>query len=316
MSTVRIAHFSDTHVLSLKGVRPQRFLNKRWTGAVNLALNRSRHYRTEIFIRLLEAISALKVDHALCSGDLVNLALEAEFEMVAGLLRAHFRPDQLTVVPGNHDYYVKEAIAAGLFERRFSDFLPADLDLGLDQGLDPRQANRSRRYPVTRLLDDVLIIGLSSAIPTPAFVANGQIGRDQLAGLQVALAHPEARGRFRLVMLHHPLLPEPARRLDNMRRLIDAPAAIATLRATPATRPHLVVHGHNHEFKWQSLPGTDTPLIQVASASRAGNHSPAEFNVYVITDGMLARIERHIHDPITGAFTAHDALGRPLALAS
>lgn len=301
---MRIAHFSDTHVLSLKGVRPRHFLNKRWTGGVNLALNRSRHYRTEIFIRVLEAVSALDVDHAICSGDLVNLALEGEFEMVAGLLRAHFRADQLTLVPGNHDYYVKAAIDAGLFERSFRDFLPGDIDLGLAPG---------RRYPVTRLLDEVAVIGLSSAIPTPVFVANGEIGREQLAGLQVALAHPEARRRFRLVMLHHPLLPEPARRLDTMRRLVDAPAVIGTLRASPATRPHLVVHGHNHEFKQMAVPGTETPIIQVASASRAGNRSRAEFNVYVIEDGALARIERHIHDPVSGAFTACDTHGRPLA---
>lgn len=301
MSVVRIAHFSDTHVLSLEGVRARRFLNKRWTGAVNLALNRSRHYRTEIFIRLLDAVSALDVDHAVCTGDLVNLALEPEFEMVAGLLRAHFGPDHLTLVPGNHDYYVKEAIKAGLFEQSFGDFLPADLDLG------------GARYPVVRLLDEVAIVGLSSAIPTPVFVANGEVGPDQRAALRTALAHPEVQGRFRLVMLHHPLLPEPARRLDAMRRLVDAPAVINTLRAQPQSRPHLIVHGHNHEFKAQSLPGTDTPLIQVASASRAGNRSRAEFNVYVIEDGVLARIERHIHDPETGAFEAHDSVGRLLA---
>lgn len=301
--TVRIAHFSDTHVLSLKGVTPRRFLNKRWTGAVNLALNRSRHYRVEIFVKLLDAVVDLGVDHAVCTGDLVNLALEPEFEMVRELLASRFAPDALTVVPGNHDYYVKEAISSGLFERHFGEFLPADVDLGLSDG---------QRYPVTRLLDDVAIIGLSSAIPTPVFVANGEVGPAQLAGLQKALAHPEVRARFRLILLHHPLLPEPARRLDTMRRLVDASAVIGGLRATPESRPHLVVHGHNHEFKAQRVPGTDTPLIQVASASKAGNRSRAEFNVYVIEDGALARIERHIHEPETGRFVPHDADGRPL----
>jgi len=305
--TVRIAHFSDTHVLSLKGVSPRRFLNKRWTGAVNLALNRSRHYRVEIFVKLLDAVVELGVDHAVCTGDLVNLALVPEFEMVEALLSSRFSPDELTLVPGNHDYYVKEAMAGGLFERHFAAFLPADIDLGLGDGV---------HYPVTRLLDEVAIIGLSSAIPTPVFVANGQVGPSQLAGLKVALRHPEARDRFRLVLLHHPLLPEPARRLDSMRRLVDAPAVIDALRADVQARPHLVVHGHNHAFKAQRVPGTDTPLIQVASASKAGNRSRAEFNVYVIEDGALATIERHIHDPETGGFVAHDVDGRPLSTAA
>ena len=305
--TLRIAHFSDTHVLSLKGVTPRRFLNKRWTGAVNLALNRSRHYRVEIFDKLLDAVVEQGVDHAVCTGDLVNLALEPEFEMVHEMLSRRFAPDQLTLVPGNHDYYVKEAIADGLFERHFGDFLPADIDLGLAA---------DQTYPVTRLLDGVAIIGLSTAIPTPVFVANGEVGETQLSGLRKALAHPEVRERFRLVLLHHPLLPEPARRLDSMRRLVNAAAVIDALRAEREAQPHLVVHGHNHEFKAQQVPGTQTPLIQVASASKAGNRSRAEFNVYVIEDGALARIERHIHAPETGRFVPHDADGRPLDAAA
>ena len=52
---MRVAHFSDVHVLSLKGTRPRQFLNKRWTGAVNLALNRAKHYRVSVFEQLLAA---------------------------------------------------------------------------------------------------------------------------------------------------------------------------------------------------------------------------------------------------------------------
>jgi hypothetical protein len=36
----RIAHFSDTHVLSLEGATAREFLDKRATGAVNLAFKR------------------------------------------------------------------------------------------------------------------------------------------------------------------------------------------------------------------------------------------------------------------------------------
>lgn len=300
----RIAHFSDTHVLSLKGTSPQKFLNKRFTGAVNLALNRSKHYRTEIFVRLLDAVVDLGVDHAICTGDLVNLALEPEFELVAELFRSRFGTDALTVVPGNHDYYVKDAVADGLFERYFGDWLPRTIDLG---------GTARSPYPVTRILDDVFIIGINSSVPTPVFIARGAVDDRQLRQLEVGLKHPEARERFRLVMLHHPLLPEPARRLDATRRLSNADAVSAALRAGA---PDLVVHGHNHAFKQQRVPGTQVPLVQVASASRAGNRSRAEFNVYVIEDGELAAIERHIHQPETGRFLACDADGRPLATAS
>ncbi|MCA9539353.1 MAG: metallophosphoesterase [Myxococcales bacterium] len=300
--TVRIAHFSDTHVLSLQGVGPRRFLNKRWTGALNLALNRARHYRVEVFEQLLQTIAELEPDHAICTGDLVNLALEPEFEKVAALLAEVFAPDALTLVPGNHDAYVKEAWDGRLFERHFGAWMPHDLEIGADGP-----------FPVTRMLEGVAIVGLSSAIPTPVFLANGQVGTSQVAAMRVALRHPEARGRFRLLMLHHPLLREPTRRLEAMRRLDDAEAVIAGIHECGDAAPGLVVHGHNHAFKVQRVPQTDIPLVQVASASRAGNHGRAEFNVYVIDEGRLTAIERHIHAPDEGRFVRCDVGGEPLA---
>lgn len=291
---VRIAHFSDTHVLSLKGVGLRKFVSKRWTGGVNLALNRSKHYRVEIFERLLQAVDAQRCDHAICTGDLVNLALEPEFVRVRGLLNEVFAPEALTLVPGNHDYYCKDAVVDGMFEAFFGAYQPHDTG--------------GTGYPVVRQLDEVCIVGLSSAIPTPVFMATGQIGAAQLDGMDAAFA--QAGDRFRLLMLHHPLFPEPKRRLDQMRRLKGAPDVVA--RFDRAGGPQLVVHGHNHEFKRMALPG-GAPVIQVGSASRSGTRHRAEFNVYCIEDQRLARIERHIHDPETGRFVPCDEAGEPLA---
>ncbi len=301
MSTLRIAHFSDTHVLSLKGVGPGRFLNKRWTGAVNLALNRSRHYRVEIFERLLDAVKAIEPDHAVCTGDLVNLALEPEFERVGQLLSDRFSPDDLTLVPGNHDYYVKEAVTSGLFESSFGRWQPKDIDRG------------QAVYPVVRRREGLTIIGLNSAITTPVFMATGRVGENQLGHVRELLSDEHREGRFCMILIHHPLLPEPKRRLESTRRLEDAEQVIEALAGDPERRPDLVVHGHNHEFKRMVLPGTDVPIIQVGSASRAGSKKRAEFNVYVVQDGTLAAIERHIHDPETGTFTRCDEAGQPIS---
>lgn len=298
--SIRIAHFSDTHVLSLEGVGPGRFLNKRWTGALNLALNRSRHYRVEIFEALLDAVSAQAPDHSICTGDLVNLALEPEFERVAALLVAHFGADALTLVPGNHDAYCKDAVDADLFARHFGRWQPR---LGSDA------------YPVERVIDGVYILGLSTAVPTPVFIANGTLGPVQVGHVKPAFEQTEAKNRFRILMLHHPLFPEPKRRLDTMRRLTDADTLLSTLADLGRDGPQLVVHGHNHEFKRMALPG-GAPVIQVASASRSGETHHAEFNIYVIEDGRLAAIERHIHDPSTHRFVPCDEHGAPLARAA
>ncbi len=297
MSVLRVAHFSDTHVLSLRGVGPRRFLNKRWTGGVNLALNRARHYRVEVFEQLLTAIDAQAPDHTVCTGDLVNLALEPEFAQVSSMLREVFRPEQLTLVPGNHDYYVKEAVSAALFERSFGDYLPRG-----DTGA----------YPVTRVTDGLFVVGLSSAVATPVFLATGRVGIDQLVAMSQAFRHPEAKSRFRMLLLHHPLLPDPALRVETLRRLLDREQVIEALWAVKDRGPQLVVHGHNHAFRRSALPGTPVPIIQVASGSRYGGKHHAEFNIYVVKDGALASIERHIHDRETGRFVPCDEQGQRL----
>jgi hypothetical protein len=76
--------------------------------------------------------------------------------------------------------------------------------------------------------------------------------------------------------------------------------------------PDLVVHGHNHEFKRMVVPGTEIPIIQVASASRSGARRRAEFNVYIIEDKALVGIERHIHQPETGRFLRCNEDGSPV----
>jgi 3',5'-cyclic AMP phosphodiesterase CpdA len=302
LTELRIAHFSDTHVLALKGVGPAAFLNKRFTGAVNLAFHRARTYRVEVFEKLLEAIGALAPTHTICTGDLVNLALDPEFERVAGLLRERFAPDALTLVPGNHDCYAKDAVRAGLFERYFGAWQPRDLA----EGPGP--------YPVVRLLDEVALIGLTTAVPTPVFMATGEIGEAQLAALVRVLDRPEVADRFRVLLLHHPLLPDPTR-MEALRRLVDAEKLIEALWRCGRKGPDLIVHGHNHEFVRNALPGSKVPILQVASGSRTGRAHRAEFNVYVVRDRKLATVERHIFDPDKAAFIAHDEAGAPLRAA-
>ena len=294
MAQLRIAHFSDTHVLSLKGVSVREFLNKRMTGAVNLAFNRAKHYRVEVFEQLLDAVLAVEPDHSVCTGDLVNLALEPEFIRVRELLTDRFESNQLTLVPGNHDYYTKGAVQEGLFESYFEEYLPQDLE--------STPASTSP-YPITRNLGDVVIVGLSSAIPTPSFMATGEIGDEQRNQLKTLLSHPAAQDSFKLLMLHHPLFAEPARRFDHARRLKDADQLLETI-DVEEYHPNLIIHGHNHEYKRQSLPKTQAPVLQVGSASRAGKKR-AEFHVYVIEEQKLIRVERHIHQPETGEFIPH-----------
>lgn len=300
MARLRIAHFSDTHVLSIKGTTLRQFLNKRFTGGVNLLFNRAKHYRVEVFEALLDAVIEAKPDHSLCTGDLVNLALAPEFERVNELLSSRFTDASLTLVPGNHDYYTKEAALAGDFEQTFHSYLPNELNLRV----------QDTHYPVSRIIGEVCVIGASTAIPTPSFMATGEIGEAQRKQIAQGISMARAQSLFPLLMLHHPLFPEPKRRLDQTRRLKDADELMALI-DHPDCAPDLIIHGHNHEYKRQALPRSGAPVLQVGSASRSGRKR-AEFHIYEIEDGQLKAVERHIHDPEQGLFIPHNESGEPI----
>src|SRR5437867_2773343 len=65
------------------------------------------------------------------------------------------------------------------------------------------------------------LIGLSSALPTPPFLATGLLGSDQLRGLAETLERLRRDGAFRVVLVHHPPRSKPSR---HYKRLVDGPA--------------------------------------------------------------------------------------------
>ena len=93
LERMRIAHFSDLHVLALDGVPPHRFFNKRFTGWVNLRLKRAHNHRPAHVRAVAREITRAKVDHVVITGDLTNLALEQEFVAVRELLEEHLGLD-------------------------------------------------------------------------------------------------------------------------------------------------------------------------------------------------------------------------------
>ncbi len=88
---MRIAHFSDLHLLSLEGVPAWRFLNKRLTGWVNLRLKRGHMHKASYVRAIAREIARSRIDHVVVTGDLTNLALEPEFELARGVLLGRAR---------------------------------------------------------------------------------------------------------------------------------------------------------------------------------------------------------------------------------
>jgi 3',5'-cyclic AMP phosphodiesterase CpdA len=244
-----LAHLSDPHVGPLPKVRLAELMSKRLTGYWNWHRGRHRAHDMPTLKAIMADIVALKPDHVALTGDLVNIGLASEFPAAAQVLKPLGGPDFVSIVPGNHDVYVRGSYAA--MERSFGPFMRGD-DLGETQ------------FPYMRMRQGFALIGLCSGIPTAPLLASGALGPQQCEALRAMLAAAGQGGLIRVVMIHHPPLATGA---TFGRGLRDAKAFEAVLRMHGA---ELVLHGHNHSrsLHWfQSRGKPAIPVIGVASAS-------------------------------------------------
>jgi 3',5'-cyclic AMP phosphodiesterase CpdA len=172
-------------------------------------------------------------------------------------------PDDVTVVPGNHDIYVRGVEDAPA--KFWGDYMRGD------DGVD--------RFPFLRRRGNVALIALSSALPTGPFMATGRVGARQLS--QLAELLQQTRGLFRIVLVHHPLFTPPRRYL---RRLVDATDLRGVLAKNGA---ELLLHGHDHRLAviWLDGPQQKIPAVGVPSASARAPHgeeSAAGYNLFRI----------------------------------
>ena len=73
-----LAHLSDPHLPPLPAARLRDLASKRALGYLNWTRNRHKYHRREVLDALVADIRAQAPDHIAVTGDLVNLALEAE----------------------------------------------------------------------------------------------------------------------------------------------------------------------------------------------------------------------------------------------
>jgi len=281
-----VAHLSDLHLLSLSGVNPLRLLNKRITGALNLLFNRGGQFPVEVARAALQDIKDQGVDHLIVSGDLSNLSLPGEFQLVRELLDGlDLPPDRITVVPGNHDCYIRSVLRSNHFGRTFEDYLRGDV-----QPLPGA-------YPLLKLQHGLAVVALSSARPSPALMAYGTLGEEQIRLAGQLLSHEACQGRFRVVVLHHPP-GGPHVKWHNT--LTDHQRFCAMLAETGAD---MVVHGHIHLFSQESILGPQDrpiPVKGVASGTWLSPHDPsrrAQYNLYQVEGQTLESVRRRRWDP-------------------
>jgi 3',5'-cyclic AMP phosphodiesterase CpdA len=300
---MRIAHISDLHVLALEGAVPFRLFNKRATGYANIRFNRKHAHKGELVRAIAAHLSATKVDHVVISGDVSNLALEAEFEAVLALLDdvLGLPPSRVTIVPGNHDVYTRGAEKNKRFARYFERYLVSDLP-------EYRTDQPGGMFPVVKLANRVAVIGLSSALARPPFVASGHLGDAQLGALEKILACPDLRNKVPIIVLHHPVHNPPTWLKSRLEGLADA-ARLKQL-VMPLSRG-LLLHGHLHRriHRKFATHGGHVDVIGATSASLV-HPSPARmagYNLYELSDeGAIRSLESFFYDEAKSAFAAAD----------
>jgi 3',5'-cyclic AMP phosphodiesterase CpdA len=295
---MKIAHFSDLHLLALEGVPVRRFLNKRLTGWANLRLKRGHIHRSSYVRSIAREIARLGIEHVVVTGDLTNLALESEYELARELLERDLGmdPSRVTLVPGNHDLYTGGSLTSRRFERYFAPYLRSDLpELAIDAG--------GARFPVVKLRGDVALVALSSAVPRAPLVAAGELGLEQIAALGRVLAHPDVSRRTVVLALHHPAVHGWTRMKAYVEGLRDAPGLLAELQGL--TRG-LVLHGHLHRRIQRPVATQAGTVLQVGATSASLHHEEpdrmAGFNVYDIGSAGPPRVEAYVYSPDSGAF--------------
>jgi 3',5'-cyclic AMP phosphodiesterase CpdA len=263
--TFTLAHLSDPHLPPLPAARLRDLAGKRALGYLNWTRNRHKYHRREVLDALVADMQAQRPDHIAVTGDLVNLALEAEFTPARAWLETVGTPREVTVVPGNHDAYVRATRHhfAGAFEQYLSGDAEADGAL----------------FPFVRRRGPLALLGMSSAVPTAPLMATGRLGRAQLDALDRSLSQLSTDEAFRVLLVHHPLHSD-----SRMKRLTDSKALRAVLKRRGV---ELVLHGHDHIHSTMWFEGADRqiPAIGVPSASAlAHRHYPAAaYNLFSIT---------------------------------
>ncbi len=274
---VRLAHFTDLHLPIRQAPRLREILNKRALGYLSWLKRRRHWHRPEVAERLAADMRSQGADAALVSGDLVNIALPAEFDDAVLWLERSLKPIRVLFAPGNHDTYVRESWEATLGK------LGASMRGVRTSDPRPRAPHDFEDFPFVAAPDDsdLAVIVANSSPPTAPGLASGALGAGQIRRIEDELAAAGARRRFRILMLHHPINDG----VVSRRKALSDRAAL--LAAIGRAGVELVLHGHAHvpHFGDVVTPRGAAPVIGGGSAShpRAGGaFRPGRYNLLTI----------------------------------
>jgi 3',5'-cyclic AMP phosphodiesterase CpdA len=168
---ITLAHLSDLHLGPLPpGAVTKNFAVKRLLGGASWRFKRGRMHDIKLANALADDVKAARPDHVAVTGDLVNLAAHAEFKAAGAWLSRFGDPGWISVVPGNHDAYVRVKWEDGLSQ--FAPYMQGSL--AIEDAFTSH--HNAAGFPYVRFKGSLAMIGLSSAVPQPIHKAGGRLG--------------------------------------------------------------------------------------------------------------------------------------------
>ena len=256
------AHLSDPHLTTLKQIPWSALINKRLMGYISWKTHRRAEHRREVLDLLRSSLQEHHLDHIVVTGDLTHLGLPQEFQEARQWLDSLNSIADTTVIPGNHETYIPTSYQATL--KQWTPYFQSDSQEFIKQAPSEKD---TPCFPSLRLRGPVAFIGVSSACPTPPFLATGRIDSKQMGDLEQILRSPSLKGFFKVLLIHHPPIPGSTR---WRKRLTNAAQLSHILSQHPV---NLILHGHTHQCSvafLDTLKNDPIPVIGMPSASAKG----------------------------------------------
>ncbi len=266
MNKVSIAHFSDIHLCGIKNISFWDLFSKRLYGYVYWYACRGKKYDFSILVELEKDLTCEQCDHIVITGDLTHLSLTEEFIKVKNWLKQLGGKDKITLVPGNHDFYVLRG--RRYYEKAWNEYIESTNIYTAEK----------RRFPFVRVFKDIALVGVNSAVVTPPFFAYGFLGKSQLRDLE-KLLQTISGSYFTILLIHHPPLKGIA---SSNNSLIDFRGLVEILKSN---KIKLVLYGHAHYFNISYINSgiNQIPVVGVpAVASCVNNNKLSGYNIYYI----------------------------------
>ena len=294
---ITLAHLSDPHIACMEDITARDLVSKRLLGYLKWKLHRGSEHESRVLAALESDLRLTQPTHIAVTGDLTHLGLSAEYKKARQWLQKLGLPSQVTVIPGNHDAYVK--INWHQTMARWTEYMISD-----PPRKDGQPTNHTENiFPSLRIRGCMAIIGVSTARPCAPHLAVGSIGAGQLQHLETILARTAQKRLYRVVLIHHP----PAAGVVSWRkRLTDAADLRSLLEQYGA---ELILHGHAHRILYNNLPTPtgNIPVMGVPSISALGRTPDrrARYDIYHIapgSDGWEVSFEVRIYSPEKNRF--------------